>query len=77
MLDLKQAEEVVTQLQAASQPKVVDPTLPLELARARREVDSAFASMEGDVGWWRDTSSFGVVEAGLSAVARWLRKTGR
>jgi hypothetical protein len=77
MLDLKQTKEVVAQLQAASQPTVVDPSLPLELARARREVDSAFASMGGDAVWWRDASSFGVVEAGLSAVARWLRKTGR
>ena len=77
MLDLKQTQEVVAQLQAASQPKIIDPALPLELARARREVDSAFASVEGNTDWWQRASSFGLVEAGLSRVARWLSKTGR
>jgi hypothetical protein len=44
MLDLTQAEKLVQQLQHAedrtAQP--VDPSLPLELARARREVEAAF-----------------------------------
>src|SRR6185369_479612 len=44
MLDLKQAQEVVKQLQIASQPKRIDPALPLELARARKQVEAAFAA---------------------------------
>lgn len=76
MLDLKQAEQMVAQLQRASEPRPVDPALPLELARARREVEASFASFEPGADWWRDASSSGLVEAGLSVVARWLKKSG-
>ena len=76
MLDLKQAEQVVADLRAAAAPKTVDPALPLELARARRQVDLAFQSLERDPTWWKDAASTGIVEAGLSAVARWLKTSG-
>jgi len=75
MLDLKQAGEVVAQLRRASEPRSVDPALPLELARARREVEEAFAGAEAKTEWWSEASSLGLVEAGLSALARLLRKT--
>jgi hypothetical protein len=76
MLDLKQAEAVVAQLRAASVPKPIDPALPLELARARREVEEAFAGSGGAASdWWREASSSGLVELGLSAVARLLKKS--
>ncbi len=74
MLDLKQAGQVIAELQAAAAPKAIDPALPIELARARREVDAAFASIEGHPTWWKDAAGTGIVEAGLGAVARWLRK---
>ena len=45
MLDMKQAEKLVAQLQKAEgrahQP--IDPALPIELLRARRETERAFA----------------------------------
>ena len=76
MLDMKQAEALVAQLQRAedrtSQP--VDPALPLELARARRDVDIAFKGFERDETWFQDASSAGLVGAGLNAVARWLKR---
>jgi hypothetical protein len=76
MLDLRQAEALVSQLQKAhdrtNQP--VDPALPLELARARREVEAAFAGLPRDDTWFRDVSATGLVGAGLSAVARWFRR---
>lgn len=75
MLDMNQTGRLVNQLKEASQPKPIDPALPLELARARREVDEAFASIEGSTDWWRDASSAGLVEAGLSAVVRWLKRS--
>jgi Zn-finger nucleic acid-binding protein len=75
MLDLKQAEVVVAQLRRASEPRMMDPALPLELARARREVEEAFAGAEAKTVWWREASSLGLVEVGLSALARLLRKT--
>ncbi len=74
MLDMKQAEQLVIQLRKASEPRTIDPALPLELARARREVEASFASLDSGQEWWRDASSSGLVEAGLSAVARWLKK---
>lgn len=76
MLDMKQAEALVERLQKAedraSQP--VDPALPLELARVRREVDVAFAGMKNDDAWFREVSASDLVSAGLGAVARWFRR---
>lgn len=77
MLDLKQAEEVVAQLRRASEPRTLDPALPFELARARREVEAAFAGAGEKTVWWSEASSLGLVGAGLSALARLLRKTTR
>jgi Zn-finger nucleic acid-binding protein len=76
MLDMKQAERLVAQLQKAedraSQP--VDPTLPIELERVRRQTERTFAAFPNDAIWLNDVSSTDLVGAGLSAVARWLRK---
>jgi DNA-directed RNA polymerase subunit RPC12/RpoP len=77
MLDMKQAGLLVSQLQKAAdrtqQPP--DPSLPLELARARRDVEHAFAQFEGDDVWMRSASSHGLVWAGLNAIARWMKDT--
>jgi hypothetical protein len=76
MLDLRQAERLVQQLQRAEDRagRPVDPALPLELARARRDVEAAFAAFERDDAWFRDVSSAGLVGAGLRALARWLER---
>jgi hypothetical protein len=71
MLDVKQAETVVAELKRAAEPRPIDPTLPIELARARREVEAAFRS---DADWWRDAGSSDIVEAGFSALITWLNK---
>lgn len=77
MLDMKQAETLVTQLREADRTdKPVDPALPLELARARRQTDEAFAGLPEDSSWLDAGSSLGLVGAGLSALARLLRKSG-
>ena len=76
MLDMKQAEALVARLQKAddrtSQP--IDPSLPLELARARRDVEAVFSRLEHDEAWFHEISATGLVGAGLSAVARWLKR---
>jgi DNA-directed RNA polymerase subunit RPC12/RpoP len=72
MLDLKQAHEMVRELQVASQPKPIDPSLPIELARARMQAEAAFPHGSDDL-WWSDVSSSGLVQAGLNAVLRWLK----
>jgi Zn-finger nucleic acid-binding protein len=71
MLDMNQAESVVTELRRAAEPRPIDPALPLELARARREVDALFAT---EPQWWKDASSVGLVQAGLSALMSWVTK---
>jgi hypothetical protein len=73
MLDLGRASDLIAQLQTAERPHgPVDPTLPLQLARARREVESAFAGLPREVSFDAVAAS-GIVAAGLAAVARWLR----
>jgi hypothetical protein len=77
MLDLEQASRLVEQLRAADQRSReggVDPALPLELARARREVDLAFANLDSGPRWVEDVSTTGLVGAGLTALARWLTR---
>ena len=78
MLDIGQAEKLVQQLQHAEDRTsvAVDPSLPLELARARREVEAAFAGTGGAAGWFESVSSDGLVSAGLTALARWLKSNG-
>jgi hypothetical protein len=73
MLDMKQAGLLVEQLRRADRSRDgVDPTLPLQLERARREVDIAFRGLEESV-WLNDVGPGGLVGAGLQALARWLR----
>jgi hypothetical protein len=74
MLDLNQAEALVDQLRSADRSnQTIDPTLPLQLARARREVESAFSGLPGEVSLFEHISSIGLVGAGLSTLARWLK----
>jgi DNA-directed RNA polymerase subunit RPC12/RpoP len=71
MLDLHQAETLVAQLQKADarERQPIDPALPLELLRARRQVEAAFPQDRG-VDW----SPTDLVDAGLQAVASWLKR---
>jgi hypothetical protein len=74
MLDLRQAQAVVKELQAASEPRAIDPALPLELARARKQAEAAFGPTGSTELWWSDVSNGGLVQAGLNAVLRWLKE---
>jgi len=73
MLDLKQAQDVVKQLQMAAQPKPIDPALPLELERARKQVEAAFAADRANELWWNEVSDANLVQAGVNAILRWLK----
>ena len=46
-----------------------------DLARARREVDEAFAGQR-ETEWFRDVPSGDLVESGIRAVVRWLGRGG-
>ena len=62
MLDLRQAEALVAQLQKADErsQQPIDPALPLRLAQARREVER--------LDWPRED----LIEAGFRTLVRWL-----
>ena len=75
MLDMEQAASLIAQLRTAAgrERRPLDPAFPLAMAHARLEVEQAFAGLEGDTLWQRDATESGVVAAGLSALARWLK----
>ena len=79
MLDMRQAERLVEQLQKAEdrarQP--IDPALPLELERARRQTERTFAGFRDDdlfVQIASASADLNLVTAGLSLVARFLSR---
>jgi uncharacterized protein YbaR (Trm112 family) len=74
MLDLKQAQTLVEQLQKADRSgQPIDPALPLNLERARRETEANFAGLVRDTSFLEDISATDLVSAGLQAFARWLK----
>lgn len=74
MLDINQAEALVAQLKAADRTgQGVDPALPLALARARAETESALKGLPGHDPWTQEGWSLGLVGAGLADLVRLLR----
>lgn len=70
ILDLKEQQRMLAELQAAAVPQPVDPTLPLKLALAKEQTSVLF--QDHDAQWWQDAQSGDLVQAGLNAVARWI-----
>lgn len=74
ILDLRQAGELVAQLQrATSLDGQVDPALPMRLEQARREVEAAFAAAQRQPGRVGPSADTDLVGAGLMLLARWLK----
>ena len=77
MLDMKQPEEMLNQLKkAAERPAIDAKLLSLDLAKAKLEVETSLRSTESNPEWGVDVSQYGLVQAGLSALARWLHTSG-
>lgn len=74
MLDMKQPQQMIAQLQKAAQPRPADPELPLKLEIAKRETEHLFAGLEDNPQLWSHASSSGLVHAGLNTLAKWLSK---
>ncbi len=72
MLDMKQPQRMLEQLQQAAEPRPIDPALPMKLASAKLQLETSLADHDRSPEWWSDAASFGLVQAGLNAVARWL-----
>jgi hypothetical protein len=73
MLDMQHAGTLVRELQRAAEPRAVDPALPLELARARRQTEALWEASGLRHEWWHEVGRSGLVETGLARVARWFR----
>lgn len=73
LLDMRQAARLIDDLKRAAEPRPVDPDLPLDLARAARESEAASAFGDGEE-WWKQAASAGLVEAGLGALSRLMKK---
>jgi len=76
ILDMKQPQQLLEQLKKAAEPKPIDPTLPLELARVKRGTERLFGPVDLDRDWATDTSSSELVQSGLNAMVRWLKNSG-
>ncbi len=63
---------MLDQLKQAAEPKPLDPTLPLKVASAKMALETSLADYDRRPEWWSEASCFGLVGAGLNAVARWL-----
>jgi hypothetical protein len=46
--------------------------LPLQLERARREIESSFATFDQNASWYDDVSASGLIGAGLRAISKWI-----
>jgi hypothetical protein len=72
MIDAAQIEHLTAQLQADdAAAKTIDPALPGKLALEKLAVDTLFRHLREDEGW-KSSSPLGLVEAGLSFLARKL-----
>jgi hypothetical protein len=74
MLDLRQTRDLILQLQNADRTdRPIDPALPMRLEQAKREVEAAFAAFEHEPSWYDSVSTTGLVSAGVTSLARWLK----
>ena len=77
MLDMAQAERVITQLKEAESYRTnrpIDPALPLTLAKARLDVEAAFSGLPGQDPWSSDPWQLGLVSAGLRELMQLLKR---
>ena len=73
MLDAGQAQRLVDALGSqARASSTVDPAMGLNVHRAKRDVQAAFASFEGRPGWFEDVAAHGVIDVSLSSLLSWL-----
>jgi len=75
MLDMNQAQQTLSQLRQAAEPRPVDPMLPLELQMAKRDVERTFGPADPRHGSWNIGSSSDLVQDVLNAVAKWMTRS--
>jgi DNA-directed RNA polymerase subunit RPC12/RpoP len=76
ILDMNQPQQMLNELKKAAEPLPIDPALPFELLMETHRVQHLFGPTGSDPDWLTDASSSGLIQAGLTAFARWLTKSG-
>jgi Zn-finger nucleic acid-binding protein/DNA-directed RNA polymerase subunit RPC12/RpoP len=76
MLDMRQPQQMIAELQKAAEPKPIDPDLPLKLAEAKRLAEAQFGPDGASINWSNGISGSGLVHAGLNALAHWMTESG-
>lgn len=75
MVDMKQPQELLKELEIAAAPKPANPTLAVDLELAKLHTDLLFD--QSNPGWTRKASDkSSLVHAGLDALTKWLIKSG-
>lgn len=75
ILDMKQPQELLRELQTAAAPRPANPALGVDLELAKLHTDLLFD--QSNPGLWKNTSSSSsLVHSGLDALTRWLIKNG-
>ncbi|MGE3512673.1 MAG: zf-TFIIB domain-containing protein [Vicinamibacterales bacterium] len=73
MLDVKAAGDLIDQLRHAASPdKPLDPSLPLRLEQARRQVEQSFAAFEREPRGALSAGGNDLISAALTTLARWF-----
>ena len=73
MLDMRQAQALVETLRQADAEKTLDPSWPMRAEQVRLETEAQFNAFARQTSWAQEASSGGLVGAGLSSLARWLK----
>jgi Zn-finger nucleic acid-binding protein len=73
MLDLEQADRLIEQLKGADHARVIDPALPLALAKAKRDTELIFRTLESRHTYARDDDSLDLVGIGFTALMRLIK----
>jgi len=74
MLDMKQPQELLKQLQQTAETHPAEAKAAVDMVRSMHETEAWFG--QPDQSWLNAASSSSLVHAGLDALSRWLAKSG-
>jgi len=74
MLDMNQAQQTLTQLQKAAEPRPIDPALPFELEMAKRDAERSFGPAKSAPDIWSLGGNSVLIQEVLDAVSKWLTR---
>jgi hypothetical protein len=72
MLDMKQPEQLLAQLQHIAAPNSTATGVLIKRPFATFDPATSLTPFASDHAWWRDAATYGLVQAGLNVVSDWL-----